>query len=103
MDPKCWFDAALRHWEEKLPNKYARLRRSGMLVQEVSTSVERMAAAMTASFYDGDSWDAAWEIHSSILFPSDVDDDLPASEGYLAMRELNQSLGSLKMPGEREE
>ena len=55
----------------------------------------------------GFKYQEAWEqVREEYLFPAEengASEDAPNSQGYLAMQEYNQGLGSLTLPGEREE
>lgn len=103
MDPTLWSDAARLHLEQRLPMRYERLRRAGTLGSEIASAVAQMRDAMLASFYDDESWEDAWERHSHHLYPDDIDDDLPVSERYEAAEELDRSLRTLRMPGEKDD
>jgi hypothetical protein len=53
-------------------------------------------------FQEHEAWEVVREIHLFKPEEPGLDEPMEASPGFDAHRDLNQSLGSLTMPGERE-
>ena len=102
-----WIAQAREHWKEHLPAMYARLTQAGTLEQALTAAAEQTAKSIRAlteqGFYQHEAWEA---VREQYLFPAEEpgqDEPMEPSDGYAAALDLNQSLGSLRMPGERED
>lgn len=97
-----WVEQARRHWKEFQPEKYARLMAAGTLNQELEAAAEATQEQMATLLAQGFNQQEAWEqVREQFLFPpEESESESPApSPGYLAMLDLNETLGSLEIPG----
>ena len=102
-----WIAQARAHWKEHLPAMYARLQHSGHLEQALQDAASSTSHAMATLMRQGATWEEAWEQTRELylFLPQEpqVEPAPAASHGFRAHRELTQALGSLTMPGEKEE
>lgn len=106
MQHAHWIAQARAHWKEHLPQMYRRLVATDKLEATLKAAAEATEQAMQVLRAQGFSETEAWEMtREQYLFPPEEpgqDEPMQASPGYAAALDLNQTLGSLTMPGERE-
>lgn len=102
-----WIAQARLHWQEHLPKMFARLRADGTLLQRLTEAADATAQELERLMGQGFSHQEAWEqVRELHLFPPEekgASPEAPLSEGYRTAVAVNQGLGSLRMPGERED
>lgn len=107
MQHANWIAQAKDHWKEHQPARYRELLRSGQLAQALTQAAEQTQKEMETLMGQGFKYAEAWEaVRELYLFPAEeagASEEAPDSEGYKAMRGLNQDLASLTLPGERED
>ena len=106
MQHAHWIAQARQHWKEFQPAKFKRLQEAGTLDQELKLAAQATADEMATLRKQGATELEAWEmVREQHLFPpeeADSREPMEPSPGYAAQLDVNQSLGSLTMPGERE-
>lgn len=102
-----WISQARQHWQENLPKMFARLKSEGSLQQALTNAADATARdlqnLMGQGFNHQEAWEQVRELH---LFPPEekgASPESPVSEGFRTAVAINQGLGSLRMPGERED
>lgn len=107
MQHETWMIQAREHWKEHRPMEFKRLLLAGELANALRTAAEATAQELQNLMGQGFNYQEAWEqVRETYLFlPEEkgASPEAPASEGYRAAVEFNQALGSLRMPGERED
>jgi hypothetical protein len=96
-----WIAQANEHWKEHQPTRYKRLMQAGELGKALKEAAAQTATEFQALKEQGLDALAAWEmVRERYLFPAEEPGASPAespSQGYGAMRDLTQTLGSLGM------
>lgn len=99
-----WIVQANEHWKEHQPRRYKTLQEAGTLAQALREAAEATSREMQALRDQGLDELTAWEmVREQHLFPPEEPDESPpppASQGYLAHRDLMRGLGQVRMPGE---
>ena len=107
MQHANWIAQARAHWKEHLPAMYRRLLANGTLESELKAAAEATSREMEALRNEGATATEAWEMvrERYLLLPEEPGQDEPMepSDGYAAALDVSQSLGSLTMPGEKED
>ena len=102
-----WIAQARAHLKEHRPAQYERLTQAGTLEQHLQQAAQETSQEIHALMNQGATWQEAWELVREIyLFPpaeAEANEPMPKREGYRAHRDLMQGLGSLTMPGEKEQ
>ena len=102
-----WIAQARAHLKEHRPQALARLQAAGTLEQHLREAAEATSREMQTLMRQGANWQEAWEmVREQHLFPPAEEakgEAMPASEGFRAHRDLTRSLGSLTMPGEKDQ
>ena len=107
MQHAHWIAQARAHWKEHLPQMYKRLLAAEKLEAELKAAAEATERAMQLARQEGFSETEAWEmVREQYLFlPEEPEQDEPMekSAGYEAALDVSRTLGSLTMPGDRED
>ena len=107
MQHPHWIAQARQHWQEHLPKMFAQLRADGTLLQRLTEAADATARDLQNLMGHGFSHQEAWEqVRETYLFlPEEkgASPEAPPSEGFRTAVAINQGLGSLRMPGERED
>ncbi len=107
MQHANWIAQARAHWKEFQPTKFRELARSGQLNKALTEAADETQREMETLMGQGFKYPEAWEmVREQYLFPpeeSGASEEAPDSPGYLAMRQANQDLSLLTLPGERED
>lgn len=107
MQHSNWIAQARAHWREFQPSKFRELMKSHQLEKALTEAAEATQREMDLLIAQGFKYQEAWEAtREQYLFPpeeSEASEEAPDSPGFKAMQEFNQGLGSLTLPGERED
>lgn len=101
MQHAHWMAQAREHWKEHRPKMFKELQASGQLETRLREAAEatsqQMQELMAQGFQHHEAWEATRE---QFLFPPEepgASEEAPVSQGYLAMRELNDAMKYLGM------
>ena len=107
MKHAAWIAQARQHWQEHCPKLYASLKEAGTLTQRLTEAAEQTSQdlmnLMGQGFNHQEAWEAVRETHLFLPEEPGASPEAPISEGYATAVAINQGLGSLRMPGERED
>ncbi len=101
-----WISQAKEHLREHRPQEYKRLQEAGKLDEHLRTMADLTSETLREAMAAGAKYQEAWEEARVHLFPEPEkgsEPPMPATEGYLAQRELMAGMANLQMPGEKEE
>lgn len=102
-----WIAQARVHLKEHRPQAFARLQAAGTLEQHLRQAAEATSHEMRTLMDQGATWQEAWElVREQHLFPpaeAGAEAPMAKTEGYRAHRDLMRGLGSLTMPGEKDQ
>lgn len=104
MQHASWIEQARQHWREYRPKTFRKLQASGQLETRLREAAEatslQMQELMAQGFQHHEAWEATREQFLFLPEEPGTSDEAPASQGYLAMRELNDAMKYLGMTDE---
>jgi hypothetical protein len=106
MQHATWMAQAREHLKEHRPQTFARLQAAGTLEQHLKMMAETTSSEIRNLMAQGAAWQEAWEQARGNLFPEpepQTTPKMPQREGFRAHRELTRDLGTLTMPGEKDQ